>query len=85
MSFWKMFFAILLARLIADMTYLRLDFFRYQLNLFTGEFSLVSLLKFIIELGIFGGLFIGIYSVLAFMPKWRMRSRYEAAERERSR
>lgn len=85
MSFWKMFFAMLITRLVADLTYLRLAFFEYDLNLFVGEYSFVSLLKFIIELGLFGVLFIGTYYLLDFTPKRRMRTRYEAAERERSR
>lgn len=85
MSFWKLFFAILFTRLVADLTYLRLAFFEYDLNLFVGQYSFVSLLKFIIELSLFGVLFIGTYYLLDFIPKRRMRTRYEAAERERSR
>lgn len=85
MSFWKMFFAMLITRLVADLTYLRLAFFEYDLNLFAGQYSFVSLLKFIIELGLFGVLFIGTYYLLDFTPKRHMRTRYEAAERERSR
>lgn len=85
MSFWKLFFAILFTRLVADLTYLRLGFFEYKLNLFTGEYSFASLLKFFIELVIFGVLFIGTYYLLDYIPKRRMRTRYEAAERERSR
>lgn len=85
MSFWKMFFAILFTRLVADLTYLRLAFFEYDLNLFAGENSFVSLLKFIIELSLFGVLFTGTYYLLDYIPKRRMRIRYEAIERERSR
>lgn len=67
MSFWKMFFAILFTRLVADLTYLRLAFFEYDLNLFAGENSFVSLLKFIyrvepIRCAVYRNLlFVGLY------------------------
>lgn len=81
MSFWKLFFSIIIAQIIADVTYLNLAFFQYDNILYNG-YSWISIGKFIVEVLIFGLIFSAIYFLLENFPKWRMRAKYEAAQKE---
>lgn len=82
MSFWKIFFSIIIANIIAELTYLNLAFFQYDNILYDG-FSWLSIGKFVLEILIFGLIFSGIYFLMENFPKWRMQARYKAAKRDR--
>jgi large-conductance mechanosensitive channel len=83
MSFWEAFFAVIIAWIISELTYLQLDFFQY--NFFNdGQFVLTSLFKFILDILLFVIIYAAIYFSIPRLKQWRMRAKYEAAQKERA-
>ena len=80
-EFWKLFLSLILANIIAELTYLNLAFFQYE-NVLYNEFSWISIGKFGLDILLFGLIFFGIYYLLENVPKWRMDARYKAAKRD---
>lgn len=83
MSFWKLFLSLILANVIAELSYLNFAFFQYD-NVLYSEFSWVSIGKFGLDILLFGLIFFGLYYLMENVPKWRMKARYKAAQKERS-
>ncbi|MDX1805465.1 MAG: hypothetical protein R3267_00390 [Paenisporosarcina sp.] len=83
MSFWQAFFAVIVAWVISELTYLQLDFFQYTF-FNDGEFVLTSLLKFILDVFLFVIIYAAIYFSIPRLKQWRMRAKYEAAKKERA-
>ena len=80
MSFRKLFLSLILANIIAELTYLNLAFFQYE-NVLYNEFSWISIGKFGLDILLFGLIFFGIYYLMENVPKWCMEARYKAAKR----
>lgn len=81
MNFWKFMLSFLIVSAIADMTYLKLDFFEY--SLFSADvFQWATPLKFLVEMSIFAVLLFGLYNFLEFLGKWRMERKYIKMQQE---
>lgn len=83
MTFWKAVAAFISAWLISNFTYLLLPFFQYKL-FSDGQFVWESLFKFVLDIALFVVLYVGMYYLISFIQSWRMRARYEAAQKERA-
>ncbi|WP_203333286.1 hypothetical protein [Planococcus beigongshangi] len=81
MNFWKFMLSFLIVSAIADMTYLKLDFFEYSL-FSTDVFQWATPLKFLVEMSIFAVLLFGLYNFLEFLGKWRMERKYIKMQQE---
>lgn len=80
MSFWKVFFTYILTKIIADSTIFKMDFFQYQL---IDNFSMVSILRFIVEIISFTLIYLSIYYLVSNFSTWKMRIKYELAHKKK--
>lgn len=80
MSFWKVFFTYILTKIIADSTIFKMDFFQYQLIV---NFSMVSILRFIVEIISFTLIYLSIYYLVSNFSTWKMRIKYELAHKKK--
>lgn len=80
MSFWKVFFTYILTKIIADSTIFKMDFFQYQL---IDNFSMVSILRFIVEIISFTLIYLSIYYLVTNFSTWKMRIKYELAHKKK--
>jgi large-conductance mechanosensitive channel len=83
MGYWRVFFAVIIAWIIGKVTYLQLDFFQYKFFI-EGQFVFSSLLKYILDVLLFVIIYATIYFSIPRIQQWRMRVRYEAAQKERA-
>ena len=80
MTFWKAFFSYILTKIITDNTIFKMNFFQYQL---IDNFSMVSLLRFIVELISFTLIYLSIYYLVSNFSTWKMRIKYELAHKKK--
>lgn len=80
MSFWKVFFTYILTKIIAYSTIFKMDFFQYQL---IDNFSMVSILRFIVEIISFTLIYLSIYYLVSNFSTWKMRIKYELAHKKK--
>ncbi|MCM3611549.1 hypothetical protein M4S82_09775 [Planococcus sp. MERTA32b] len=81
MNFWKFMISFFIVSVIADFTYLKLDFFKY--SLFKADlFQWATPIKFILEISIFAVLLFVLYNLLEFLEKWRMERKYIKTKKE---
>lgn len=83
MGIWRVLFAVVIAWIISSFTYLQLDFFQYKF-FNDGQFVLTSLLKYILDVLLFVIIYATIYFSIPRIQQWRMRARYEAAQKQRA-
>ena len=81
MNFWKFMLSFFIISAIADLTYLKLNFFQY--SLFSADvFQWATPIKFLMEMSIFAVLLFGLYNGLEFLGKWRMERKYIKTQKE---
>ena len=83
MNFRRVLFAVILAWIISGLTYLQLDFFQYKF-FNEGQFILTSFFKFILDVLLFVIIYGTIYFSIPRIKQWRMRAKYDAAQKERA-
>ncbi|MEI4770400.1 hypothetical protein WAX74_12210 [Psychrobacillus sp. FJAT-51614] len=80
MSFWKVFFTYIITKIIADNTIFKIDFFHYSLM---DNFSMVSILRFLVEIISFTLIYLSIYYLVSNFSNWKMRIKYELAHKKK--
>ena len=83
MSFWRVLFAVVVAWIISGFTYLQLDFFQYKFFK-DGQFVMTSLFKYILDVLLFVIIYATVYFSVPRFQQWRMRAKYDAAQKERA-
>ena len=83
MRLLRVLFAVIVAWIISGFTYLQLDFFQYKF-FNNGQFVMTSLFKYILDVLLFVIIYATIYFSIPRIQQWRMRARYEAAEKQRA-
>ncbi len=81
MSFGKFMSAYMITFFLQFM-YSQFAFFQYPHPIYDG-FAWPAFGKLLVETALFSGLLFGFYSLIDKFPAWRMRVRYEKAQKER--
>ncbi|TQR19013.1 hypothetical protein FG384_14415 [Psychrobacillus vulpis] len=80
LRFWSFFFAFIIAKIILEQSILKFDFFQYSLF---NNFTWIKLLSLIVEVIIFSVVFIVFYYLFTNFSKWKMRIKYELAQKKK--